>query len=90
MRPGFGCVYALQRILFALETSPDDKSEAYFYAFVTFLLHLSFAQVDVFQEFFTRRSYERVRGMVSIKIMITKNLLLIGPTSSSCVHYISR
>lgn len=59
--------------------SPEDKSEAYFYGFVTFMLHLSFAQVDVFQEFYTRRSYERVRGMVRDTEMSLDNRLLTSP-----------
>ncbi|EJD03803.1 P-loop containing nucleoside triphosphate hydrolase protein [Fomitiporia mediterranea MF3/22] len=60
----FGCVYSLQRILSALEATPKALSEAYFFAFVTFVLHLSFAQVDLFQAWHSRRSYERARGQL--------------------------
>ncbi|KAF8078960.1 ATP-binding cassette transporter [Lyophyllum atratum] len=42
----------------------DAKSTAYFWALVTFLAHLSFAQVDLFQSWHTRRCYERTRGQL--------------------------
>ncbi|THH08344.1 hypothetical protein EW145_g2759 [Phellinidium pouzarii] len=61
---GFGCIYALQRILSALEKTPKAKPEAYFFAFVTFVINLSFAQVDAFQAWHSRRSYERTRGQL--------------------------
>ena len=58
------CTYSLQRILAVLEQKPRDLSEAYFFAFVTFVTHLSFAQVDLFQSWHSRRSYERARGQL--------------------------
>ena len=62
---GFACVYSLQRILTALaEQSEHAKSEAYFFAFVTFAAHLSFAQVYLIQMWHSRRCYERTRGQV--------------------------
>jgi hypothetical protein len=64
IRQGFICTYALQRILAALEKSPKALSEAYLFAFVTFVVHLSFAQVDLFQAWHSRRAYERARGQV--------------------------
>ncbi|KAL5518793.1 hypothetical protein ACEPAH_476 [Sanghuangporus vaninii] len=60
----FGCVYSLREILSALEMTPRAMSRAYFFAFVTFVLHLSFAQVDLFQAWHSRRSYERARGQL--------------------------
>lgn len=66
----FVCTYSLQRILLALEASPRLKFEAYFYAFVTFLTHLSFAQVDLFQSWYSRRAYERARGQVMCNVVL--------------------
>ena len=37
---------------------------AYFWTLVTLLAHLSFAQVDLFQSWHTRRCYERTRGQL--------------------------
>lgn len=63
---GFVPVYALQRILTILaDNSRESEAEAYFYAFVTFVVNLSFAQVDLIQSWHSRRSYERARGQVS-------------------------
>ncbi|KAI5120846.1 hypothetical protein M0805_007033 [Coniferiporia weirii] len=61
---GFVCVYSLQRILSALESTPKAKSEAYLFAFITFVINLSFAQVDLFQAWHSRRAYERTRGQL--------------------------
>ncbi|KAF9644674.1 pleiotropic drug resistance ABC transporter [Thelephora ganbajun] len=62
---GFVPPFALQRILAAIEDpSPSAKETAYFYAFVTFLANLSFAQKDMFQTWHTRRCYERTRGQL--------------------------
>ena len=53
---GFVPPYALQEILSALSTdTPESKRTAYFWAFMTFLAHLSFAQVDLFKAWHTRR-----------------------------------
>ena len=57
--------FALQRILAAIEgPSPGAKETAYFYALLTFLANLSFAQKDMFQTWHTRRCYERTRGQL--------------------------
>ncbi|KAF9469518.1 pleiotropic drug resistance ABC transporter [Collybia nuda] len=62
---GFVPSYALKEILFALGTSsPDSKHKAYFWAIVTFLANLSFAQVDLFKGWHIRRCYERTRGQL--------------------------
>ncbi|KDR85730.1 hypothetical protein GALMADRAFT_84830 [Galerina marginata CBS 339.88] len=62
---GFVPPYALQEILAALASdSPQAKSRAYFWTLVTFIAHLSFAQVDIFQSWHTRRCYERTRGQL--------------------------
>ena len=66
----------MQRILTALaDSSPDARKEAYFFAFVTFIFHLSFAQIDLIQMWHSRRSYERTRGQVSL----SKSTLLGAP-----------
>lgn len=57
--------YALQRILSALaDSTPDSRTTAYLWATVFFFANLSFAQVDVFQRWYTRRCYERTRGQM--------------------------
>ncbi|TFK41840.1 pleiotropic drug resistance ABC transporter [Crucibulum laeve] len=62
---GFVPPYALKEILAALSTnSPEALNTAYFWALMTFLAHLSFAQVDLFQSWHTRRCYERTRGQL--------------------------
>lgn len=61
---GLVCTYSLQRILSVLEQKPEDLSEAYGFAFIIFVTHLSFAQVDLFQSWHSRRSYERARGQL--------------------------
>ena len=62
---GFVPPYALQRILTALqEGTPESRKDAFFYAFIAFIANLSFAQVDLFQGWHTRRCYERTRGQV--------------------------
>jgi len=64
---GFLPPFALQRILSALsEDNPDPngKSTAYFWSFIIFVAHLSFAQMDLFQAWHTRRAYERTRGQL--------------------------
>jgi hypothetical protein len=63
---GFLPTYALQEILATL-TQPDDpnaRRTAYIWALATFLAHLSFAQVDLYQGWHTRRCYERTRGQL--------------------------
>ncbi|KAJ3535367.1 hypothetical protein NMY22_g6525 [Coprinellus aureogranulatus] len=70
---GFGAVeccrfvppYALQKILSVLrDDTVEARHAAYFWAFMTFLAHLSFAQVDLYQRWHTRRCYERTRGQL--------------------------
>ncbi|RDB29359.1 ATP-dependent bile acid permease [Hypsizygus marmoreus] len=62
---GFVPPYALKEILAALATGERNaKRTAYFWALITFLAHLSFAQVDLFQSWHTRRCYERTRGQL--------------------------
>ncbi|TFY64349.1 hypothetical protein EVJ58_g2686 [Rhodofomes roseus] len=62
---GFVPPYALQEILSALANpSPESTQRAYFWAIMTFLAHLSFAQVDLYQNWYTRRCYERTRGQL--------------------------
>ncbi|KAG9127282.1 hypothetical protein FRC07_015040 [Ceratobasidium sp. 392] len=62
---GFVPPYALQRILRSLEnTKRGDPAprEAYIWALITFLAHMSFAQLDVVHRWHIRRCYERTRG----------------------------
>ncbi|KAG8696666.1 hypothetical protein FRC08_007008 [Ceratobasidium sp. 394] len=62
---GFVPPYALQRILRSLEQAqPGDSAprDAYIWALVTFLAHMSFAQFDIVHRWHTRRCYERTRG----------------------------
>ena len=62
---GFVPPYALQRILAALaDPAPEARTEAYLYTLLFFLANLSFAQMDVFQRWYTRRCYERTRGQL--------------------------
>ncbi|KAF8641091.1 hypothetical protein AX17_000734 [Amanita inopinata Kibby_2008] len=62
---GFVPPYALQQILSALASdAQDSRMKAFKWAFVTFLAHLSFAQVDLYQGWHTRRCYERTRGQL--------------------------
>ncbi|KIM47463.1 hypothetical protein M413DRAFT_22125 [Hebeloma cylindrosporum] len=62
---GFVPPYALKEILSALSSnSPHAKTRAYFWTLITFIAHLSFAQVDLFKSWHTRRCYERTRGQL--------------------------
>jgi len=62
---GFVPPYALKEILSALSSNaPHAKTRAYFWTLVTFVAHLSFAQVDLFKSWHTRRCYERTRGQL--------------------------
>ncbi|KAJ7040325.1 pleiotropic drug resistance ABC transporter [Mycena alexandri] len=62
---GFVPPYALKEILAALaDPTPEARSAAYYWTLVTFLAHLSFAQVDLIQSWHTRRCYERTRGQL--------------------------
>ena len=64
-RVGFVPAYALQQILAALaEDGPDSRRTTYYWAAVVFVAHLSFAQLDLFQSWHTRRCYERTRGQL--------------------------
>lgn len=44
--------------------TPDSVATAKYWAFITFVAHLSFAQVDLFKNWHTRRCYERTRGQL--------------------------
>ncbi|CAE6461261.1 unnamed protein product [Rhizoctonia solani] len=61
---GFIPPYALQRILRALEQHQNGSTprDAYIWGLITFIAHMSFAQVDVIHRWHTRRCYERTRG----------------------------
>ncbi|QRV91281.1 ABC transporter [Ceratobasidium sp. AG-Ba] len=62
---GFIPPFALQRILRSLEqVRPGEPAprEAYIWAFITFIAHMSFAQLDIVHRWHTRRCYERTRG----------------------------
>ena len=62
---GFVPPFALQRILAALaDPAPEARTRAYLYTILFFLANLSFAQMDVFQTWYTRRCYERTRGQL--------------------------
>ncbi|KAG2044379.1 P-loop containing nucleoside triphosphate hydrolase protein [Suillus americanus] len=62
---GFVPAYALRMILLSLDnTTPDSVANAKYWAFLTFVAHLSFAQVDLFKNWHTRRCYERTRGQL--------------------------
>ncbi|KAF5366949.1 hypothetical protein D9757_010851 [Collybiopsis confluens] len=62
---GFVPAYALRKILSTMEdNTPKNRKTAYFWAFITFLAHLSFAQKDLIQQWHTRRCYERTRGQL--------------------------
>ncbi|EIW86976.1 pleiotropic drug resistance ABC transporter [Coniophora puteana RWD-64-598 SS2] len=66
---GFVPAYSLQRILASLDNPTEESmSTAYLFAFVTFMAHLSFAQVDLFKNWHTRRVYERTRGLIFISL----------------------
>ncbi|KAG6919005.1 hypothetical protein DXG01_009715 [Tephrocybe rancida] len=66
---GFVPSYALKEILAALSTDDRDaKRTAYFWTLMTFLAHLSQAQVDILQLWHTRRCYERTRGQLFCSI----------------------
>ncbi|KAG8856642.1 hypothetical protein FRC20_000439 [Serendipita sp. 405] len=70
---GFIPAYALKQLLSILAT-PDDGSnngawgnkyvQAHYYALMTFVANLSFAQCDLAQGWCTRRCYERTRGVI--------------------------
>ena len=64
--PGFVPPYALSRILSSLENHEDKTghADAYFFALITFLAHISFAQLDLLQGWHSRRAYERARGQL--------------------------
>jgi len=52
-------------ILSALDNPTSESiATAKYWAFITFLAHLSFAQVDLFKNWHTRRCYERTRGQL--------------------------
>lgn len=57
--------YALKEILAVLTTDDHGaRMTAYFWTLMTFLTHLSQAQVDILQVWHTRRCYERTRGQL--------------------------
>jgi hypothetical protein len=62
---GFVPPFALQRILAALaESDPEARKKAYMYTVLFFFANMSFAQMDSFQTWYTRRCYERTRGQL--------------------------
>lgn len=62
---GFVPPYALKEILSALAAdTPEGKRIAFYWTLLTFIVHLSFAQVDLFQGWHARRCYERTRGQL--------------------------
>lgn len=63
---GFIPPYALKQILAILEdpSQPGAFVSAHYWALVTFVAHLTFAQCDLFQGWHTRRCYERTRGQL--------------------------
>jgi hypothetical protein len=70
---GFIPPYALKQLLTILaseaELTPgmtwgNKYTQAHFYAFLTLIAHLSFAQCDLAQGWCTRRCYERTRGII--------------------------
>ncbi|KAM6498749.1 P-loop containing nucleoside triphosphate hydrolase protein, partial [Amanita muscaria] len=57
--------YALQEILSALAINDSEaRWRAFNWALVTLIINLSFAQVDLFQVWHSRRCYERTRGQL--------------------------
>jgi hypothetical protein len=63
---GFIPSYALKQILVVLAdpSQPGAFINAHYWALVTFVAHLTFAQCDLFQGWHTRRCYERTRGQM--------------------------
>lgn len=62
---GFVPPYALKEILAALaHDTSAARQKAYLWAIAAFFANLSFAQVDLFQAWHTRRCYERTRGQL--------------------------
>lgn len=62
---GFVPPYALNRILAIIgDSTVQDTSAAYLYTLLTFVAHISFAQADLFQNYHSRRCYERARGQL--------------------------
>lgn len=65
---GFLPPYALKQLLAILANNDMDGKQklirAHYYALLTFVAHLSFAQCDLAQSWCTRRCYERTRGMI--------------------------
>ncbi|KAJ3517873.1 hypothetical protein NLJ89_g222 [Agrocybe chaxingu] len=62
---GFVPPFALKEILAALgENTQEARRRAYYWSLITFVVHLSFAQIDLFQAWHTRRCYERTRGQL--------------------------
>jgi hypothetical protein len=65
IRAGFIPPYALQQILSLLsENTPEARLMSYYWAAIVFVAHLSFAQVDLYQAWHSRRCYERTRGQL--------------------------
>ncbi|XP_006460356.1 hypothetical protein AGABI2DRAFT_203369 [Agaricus bisporus var. bisporus H97] len=62
---GFVPPYAVKEILAVLANdTPEARRTAYVWTAIAFLANLSFAQVDLFQAWHTRRCYERTRGQL--------------------------
>jgi hypothetical protein len=62
---GFLSPYAIQQILSSLSNpTTESRQSAYKWTVLMFLANMSFAQVDLFQRWHTRRCYERTRGQL--------------------------
>jgi hypothetical protein len=65
MPSGFVIPYAMKEILAAIgDGTPEQRSKAFFWAFVSFFVNLSIGQVDMLQLWHQRRCYERTRGQL--------------------------
>jgi hypothetical protein len=84
--PGFLPPFALQQILTVInEETPEAKNTAFFFAALTFVANLSFAQKDIFKNWHTRRCYERTRGQLfcALHYKALKRQDLSGKTSTN-------
>lgn len=82
---GFIPPYALQRILAALaDPTPESKMTAYIFSIITFAVHLSFANQDVFKGWHSRRAYERARGQLFCALHY-KSVVLITVSPHCCM-----
>lgn len=86
---GFIPPYALKQLLAVLSNLHSSKdnlsSKAHYWALVTLVAHLSFAQCDLAQGWCTRRCYERTRGVIfcALHWKALKRRVVGGATSES-------